>query len=214
MEQRKVRWEHTFQDLGIVGQIPDSHEQIVQGLIPKDLTGKTVLDLACWDGYYSRVAAQHGAKLVVGVDNCSAEMRMSNLSQEEAIHLVMSKQRQVMADLPFHFIPLNVLDIDRLPMQFDLVMCFGIYYHLPDPYTLFEKIRGVCREQLVIEGMVNPGESQPVMYYIKPGQIGGDPTNYWAPTSNCMKLMLERVGFHDVEHVATSGDRGLFRCLK
>ncbi len=209
-----MRWEHTFQDLGITGQIPDSHEQFVQQIIPKDLTGKTVLDLACWDGYYSRVAAQHGAKLVVGVDNCSAEMRMSNMTQEEAIQLVMSKHRQVMGDLPFHFIPLNVLDIDRLPMQFDLVMCFGIYYHLPDPYALFEKIHGVCREQLIIEGMVYPNHSHPIMYHLKSGLVGGDPTNYWSPTPNCLIEMLTRVGFHEVEHVATSGDRGLFRCVK
>src|SRR5690349_9028680 len=43
-------------------------------LLP-DLTGKTVLDLACGTGRYGKIALEHGAKSVLGFDNSHAMLK-------------------------------------------------------------------------------------------------------------------------------------------
>ena len=37
--------------------------------LPEDLSGKSLLDIGCWDGFYSFEAERHGAK-VTAVDCC------------------------------------------------------------------------------------------------------------------------------------------------
>ena len=69
-----MKWYHSFPYA--VGKNPlRFQEEIVAALIPGDLSGKTVLDLAAWDGYFSWVASKRGAEVVVAVDNGLAEAR-------------------------------------------------------------------------------------------------------------------------------------------
>src|SRR5262249_46835319 len=44
---------------------------IKKGLATIDFQGKTVLDLGCWDGYWSFHAERRGAKEVLASDDCS-----------------------------------------------------------------------------------------------------------------------------------------------
>jgi toxoflavin synthase len=48
-----------------------------------DLRGKSVLDLACGEGYYSRILKNLGARRVVGVDLSSKMIELARASERE-----------------------------------------------------------------------------------------------------------------------------------
>lgn len=70
--------------------------------------GKTVLDLACGEGRYSRLLKQQGAAHVVGVD---LSVQMINLAQ----------QQEASAPLGIDYLCRNVLDLGKIG-EFDLVV--------------------------------------------------------------------------------------------
>lgn len=71
-----------------------------------DLTGKSVLDLACGEGWYSRQFKEKGASLVVGVD---ISEKMVELARKQE-----SKQK-----LDIQYIVADVLELGKIG-DFDL----------------------------------------------------------------------------------------------
>lgn len=72
-----------------------------------DLSGQSVLDLACGEGFHTRMLRYRGARKVVGVDISSA---MISLAQ----------QQEMKRPLGIDFVRCDVRDL-QLPQQFDLV---------------------------------------------------------------------------------------------
>ena len=226
-----MEWYHSFPELGIKGFLPYEHEDFVTQLIPEDLTGKTVLDLAAFDGYYSYLACKRGAKTVVAVDNGIHE-ELGYVSQRSPVASCPNPEEHELAiqrlyekykvlndepDVNIHFIPLDVTDLDKIEMKFDYVFCFGLYYHLKNPYDLFEKCYNRCNEKLLIEGEIRIGGG-PVMYLNSKFELNKDSTNYWTPTPQLIKKLLKRIGFRESKVIAVNrirnGGRALFRCSK
>ena len=69
-EMRNIRWFHTI-DLGgglmTPGKDPSGKKLATLGF-PADLTGKTVLDIGAWDGFFSFEAERRGASRVLATD--------------------------------------------------------------------------------------------------------------------------------------------------
>ena len=226
-----MEWYHSFPELGIKGFLPYEHEDFVTQLIPEDLTGKTVLDLAAFDGYYSYLACKRGAKTVVAVDNGIHEelgyvpqrspvASCPNPEEHELAIQRLYEKYKVLNDEPdvnIHFIPLDVTDLDKIEMKFDYVFCFGLYYHLKNPYDLFEKCYNRCNEKILVEGEIRTG-SGPVMYLNSNFELNDDSTNYWNPTPQLVKKLLKRIGFRESKIIAVkrerNGGRALFSGLK
>lgn len=226
-----LKWYHSFPDLGIKGFLPYDHEEFVQQLIPQDLTNKTVLDLASFDGYYSYLACKRGAKTVVAIDNGIHEelgfgpdhfnLRSPKLSypnpeeHELAIKRLYEKYNTLNQEpgVSIHFIPIDVNNMDKLDMKFDYVFCFGIYYHIKNPYDLFEKCYNLCNEKMLLEGDVTKGD-EPTMYINDKFELGEDFTNYWSPTIHLIPKLLKRIGFKEAKVIAAKNGRALFSCSK
>ena len=63
-EAAKVSWFHSL-DLGhgiVTRGYDDSPSKLKALGIPEDLTGKTVVDIGAWDGFFSFEAERRGAK--------------------------------------------------------------------------------------------------------------------------------------------------------
>jgi SAM-dependent methyltransferase len=95
---------------------------------------------------------------------------------------------------------------------FGLVLCFGLLYHLENP---FRAIRGLCsitQRVLVIESMCAPGK-RPEMELLDESQYDNQGLNYVAfyPTESCLVKMLYRAGFPFVYGFANLPDHELFR---
>ena len=112
-----------------------------------------------------------------------------------------------------HFIPMDVFDIDKLKMNFDIVLCFGLYYHVKNIYGLFELCYNKCNDITVIEGPILPRDD-PFIYMNEEFEMHNDCTNYWAVTPSGLVKMLLRIGFNRVEVAGARGPRLVFVAYK
>jgi tRNA (mo5U34)-methyltransferase len=114
---------------------------------------------------------------------------------------------------------------------FDVVLCLGVLYHLRHPLLALDKIHSVCREfafveshvldqAFIQEGQAIPLEQlhplltgSPLMQFYPGDELGQDPSNWWAPNIECLRLMLETCGF-DAMLTGRWGSRAAFRALR
>jgi tRNA (mo5U34)-methyltransferase len=92
---------------------------------------------------------------------------------------------------------------------FDVVFFFGTIYHLKYPYLAIEKISSVCKGSLYVETASldefspyrNSGydRNEMVMEFYPTNEYGKNPSNWWAPTLQCLGAMMETVGFKNIE---------------
>jgi tRNA (mo5U34)-methyltransferase len=112
-----------------------------------DFRGKTVLDIGCWDGYWSFFAERRGAASVLATDD-----RTQNWSNNQGIHVakdLLGSQVEINQDL-------SVYELSSLNRTFDVILCLGVYYHLLDPFYALAQIRHCCHagSLVLIEGAV------------------------------------------------------------
>jgi len=186
---------------------------------PKDLTGKTVLDIGAYDGFFTFEAEKRGAKRVVAMDRHPADHLGFALAHE----LVKSKAEYVVASV-----------YDLSPEKhgvFDVVLFLGVLYHLRHPLLGLEKIHAVCKEFALVESHVldefflhngqgkplrriSPllGES-PIMQFYPGNELNQDCSNWWAPNVECLRLLLETSGFR-AELTGRWGTRAAFKAYR
>ena len=171
--------------------------------IPKDLSGKTVLDIGCNAGFYSIEMKRRGADRVVAIDFDERYLAQARLAAE-------------VLEAEIEFQQLSVYEIGRLEEKFDVVLFMGVFYHLRHPLLALDLIRQhAARDLLVFQSMIRGEESPfeaeadydftntqpfenpafPRMYFIE-RKYAGDPTNWWAPNRSCVEAMLRSAGFH------------------
>src|SRR5262249_45487759 len=106
-----------------------------------DFRNKTVLDIGCWDGYWSFYAERRGAKSVLATDDRSqnwADGRGLLLAKE-----LYGSSVQVNQDL-------SVYQLASLNQRFDIILFLGVYYHLHDPFYAFAQIRHCCHRDTIV----------------------------------------------------------------
>ena len=189
---------------------PDFQSWIAQ-VIPEDLTGKSVLDIGTWDGYFSFLAEERGASRVVAVDKMACRHHVSNLDGFWTAHEILKSRVQLMQ--------IDVYDITRVAEDFDVVFFFGVLYHLKHPLLALEKLYERTKELLLLETHVNTSETMSMDFY-EGDEYGGDPTNWWGPSVKLVEAMCRVCGFARIEkvdqlyHSDSRESRALFRVQK
>ena len=81
----------------------------------------------------------------------------------------------------------------------DLVLCFGLLYHLENPFRAIRKLHTLTDKVLLIETMCVPNLS-PSMELLDEGVAQDQGLNYVAfyPSESCLAKMSYRAGFHFV----------------
>jgi tRNA (mo5U34)-methyltransferase len=155
----RIHWYHEFDfGNGLRAEVktPDaqSHRALwrfIEAELDKvDFAGKTVLDIGCWDGYWSFYAERRGAARVLATDDSS-----QNWTGSAGFHLAKELfQSSVECDLE-----LSVYDLSKLEHKFDIILCLGVFYHLIDPFFAFAEIRHTCHNasMVIFEGDVYCG---------------------------------------------------------
>lgn len=112
-----------------------------------DFRGKRVLDIGCWDGYWSFYAERRGARSVLATDDIS-----QNWASGEGLRLA----KQLLGSQIEVNQRLSVYQLSSLQQTFDVVLCLGVYYHLYAPYYAFSQVRHCCGPDtlVVFEGDV------------------------------------------------------------
>jgi tRNA (mo5U34)-methyltransferase len=175
--------------------------------IPKNLAGKSVLDIGCNAGFYSIEMKRRGAERVLGID-----------FDDE--YLAQARFAAGVTGSDIEFRKLSVYDVGALGERFDVVLFMGVLYHLRHPLLALDLIHEhVAKDLLVFQSMqrgskeVESIAENPHFWEVEPFDRPGypklhfiehryadDPTNWWVPNRACAEAMLRSVGFAILNH--------------
>lgn len=193
-----IQWFHRI-DLGhglITPGVDDSLRKLCAIRMPEDLSGKTVLDIGAWDGFFSFEAERRGASRVMATDDyCwSGKSWGSKKGFDFARETLNSQVEDKLID---------VMDISTDTVgSFDIVLFLGVLYHLRHPFIALEKTAAVTRECLILETEVDLiNLRHPAMIFYPGTELNDDPTNWWAPNPRGLLAMLKSLGFTRIDLV-------------
>src|SRR2546426_4157341 len=132
-------WYHSFEDIDGVMPLEWLRERWLRFPIPQDLTGRRVLDIGAWDGWFSFEMERRGAH-VVAID--SAEHTRFLVARD----LLQSKVEYYTADI----CRVRPQDFGR----FDIVLFFGVLYHLKHPLLALENVCDLTTDMAFVESYV------------------------------------------------------------
>ena len=190
-------WWHSFElpDGDVIQGVSDLEAQkmrIAQFPIPDDLTGKRVLDIGAWDGWFSFEMERRGAE-VLAID------RFDNPRFHEIRERLGSR---------VEYRRLDVYDVSpRTVGQFDIVLFMGVLYHLKHPLLALERVCSVAREMAAVEsfvlgeqhGLTAGQEERNLLEFFEDDDFGGQVDNWFAPTTACLLALCRAAGFARVE---------------
>ena len=172
-------------------------------LVPRDLTGKTVLDIGCNAGFYSFEMRRRGASRVLGIDSDARYLAQARLAAE------------VLDMDGVEFRQMGVYDVAALGERFDHVIFMGVLYHLRHPLLALDLIRAhVAGDTMLFQTLTRgpgtvaePAEDYdfsedahfqqpdwPRMAFIE-RKWAHDWTNWWVPNRAGVEAMLRASGF-------------------
>lgn len=185
-----------------LGDFPAFKWREIEPNLPRDLSGKRVLDIGCNAGFYSFALAERGAE-VLGIDSDPRYLRQARWAQD------------VLGVSSVRFEEISVYDVDRLDGNFDIVFFMGVFYHLRHPLLALDLVARLEPELLVFQTLTFGGEEVsphvrdetdfvsrhllaepgwPHMAFIEK-TFCHDPTNWWVPNHAAVEGMLRSAGF-------------------
>jgi len=196
--------------------------------IPDDLTGKRVLDVGAWDGFWTFEALKRGARAVLAIDDfsdelgqgkkhdwtafdiCREALGFTDEGKEEGLGFNRWKNStgQICGRLEK-----SIDDLDEeFHGRFDIIFFFGTIYHLKNPFGAMEKLASLCDGEIYIESAVcddyspyrgGVGHGYPnndaIMEFYPQNQYGGNDSNWFVPTLQCLGSMADAVGFKNIQ---------------
>lgn len=209
-------WWHTI-DVGhgvlTPGQTSPEGQDLRAGVIPRSLRGKSVLDVGCWDGYFSFWCERRGA-IVMPIDDFQHKVFVKH---KYGIALRGGEGFAVAARLLGSRLKLRPCSFLSADGSFDVVLYLGVLYHERHPLLALEHLARLTNETAVIETHYVKDSRDPVLHFYPGAYLNNDPTNYWGPSISCVELMLREVGFRSVSLAETykdNDDRAVFVALK
>jgi tRNA (mo5U34)-methyltransferase len=187
----QVDWWHTI-DLGEGLVTPGrdrSAEKLARMHLPADLSGRTVLDIGAWDGFFSFECERRGAERVLAADLYAWEgAEGGDTGFEVARSALGSRVESVRIDA-------MELSPDTVGV-FDIVLHLGVLYHMKHPLLALERVASVTGDQLILETHVDfVNVRRPCMAIYPGGEAKQDATNWCGPNPAAVEAMLRMAGF-------------------
>ncbi len=189
-------------------------EAVVSDAYPDGMAGLSAVDLACHQGYFAMELAKLGCGEVLALDARPEHVADATLMRDA---LALPQVRPALCDV-------HQASAARFG-QHDLVLCFGLLYHLENPVGALRVARDLCRGVCLVETQVVPNLSGPVDWgsyrFVKPlqGVFGIIDETYethgpemsttgicLAPSVEALLWLMEKVGFQDVRLIAPPDD--------
>ena len=193
-----IRWAHRI-DLGqgiVTPGIWNTPGMLQRLRLPADLSGQSVLDVGCWDGFYSFEAERRGARRVLATDSFTWQRK--SWGSKDGFELARRALASRVEDRE-----IDVLDLSPEAVGvFDVVLFLGVLYHMKHPMLALERVASVTGQLLVVETVIDLlyVPAQALTFY--PGaELEQDESNWFGPTPSAVEAMLRSVGFSRVERV-------------
>jgi tRNA (mo5U34)-methyltransferase len=191
--------------------------------LPRDLRGLRVLDIGAWHGCFSFECERRGASEVVALtmepDESTGFSRLAHAAGSRVVRNV----------------PGTAYHLDQRELgHFDLVLFFGVLYHLRYPLLAVDNIRNICRGTVLIESHViddswlhrrqpnaplmplhrlHPTLSEvPLWRYYYDGELLGDGSNFFGPNCQAVLDAFASAGFES-RLIYRWGDRATFEAV-
>lgn len=178
------------------------------GFMPKVEEGgiRCVADFGCANGDLTFAMSMAGFDMTAidfSFRHDQAPLQVSSVAQSEGFEIGVV---DMSVDQPFSLETLRnhlVHGGANLPADsFDLAICFGLLYHLKNPFAFVESLRGIAKNVVLGTHLMThtPGlemrvAGQPLAYLVDEAELNGDPTNYWIFTERAFRRLAERCGF-------------------
>lgn len=131
-------------------------------IFESDLTGKSVLDVGCFYGFFLHEALRRGARRAVGIEADPERFRIASILARQWGGSIEIRE--------------GVLEQVELDEEFDVVLFLNVLHHVRDPIEAMRKLATLCRSTLIVEfrqphdpqfvqecfhGPLDPGEPKP-----------------------------------------------------
>ena len=175
-------------------------EAEVFGITPELMKNCWVLDVGCWDGIHSWWALEYGANTVWSFD-CKPLPTLKVLKEIREYH-----------DLNcagWRFDTREGNTVEKLPFdseQFNVVLFFGVFYHIEDPMAGFRECVRVCKPggTILAHGamcdIINKPNEDIAWYNAKDLGVPGVGAK-WYPTDGAVHYALKAFGCGETELV-------------
>lgn len=176
-----------------------------------DLSGRTVLDVGAWNGFFSFEAKRRGAARVLATDSyCWSHPQIRG---REAFDIARSA---LGADVDAREIDVADLSVEAVG-EFDVVLYLGVFYHRYDAIEALAKVARLAKHVLIVETHLDLRDIDvPAMAFYLGSELNNDPTNWWGPNEHCMQALLLGHGFTDIEisHHPAGPSRAIFHAWR
>lgn len=183
--------------------------------VPADLTGKRVLDVGAWDGFWTFEALKRNARQAIAIDNFSDYLGTLNKTDRRAWeNFDLCREAFAYGPDRCERYEMDAYDVSEERLgRFDVVFCFGTLYHLRHPLLALDKLASICDGDIYVESAIlddfspyrggfghgYPG-GQLVMEFYPDNQYGNNHSNWWVPTLHCLAQMVRAAGFtHEIQ---------------
>lgn len=160
--------------------------------LPDDLSGKRVLDIGPWDGFYSFEMERRGAE-VVAIDYV-------DLDTFRAL------RREFQSNVTYRRMEIYEVEPGSIG-SFDVVLCLGVLYHLKHPLLALEKVCAITKDRCVVDTFVVDGEEWqaghrgaiPYVEFYERAELAGQLDNWCGPTVGAVEAWIRAAGFARAE---------------
>jgi FkbM family methyltransferase len=158
----------------------------------------TALDAGCGVGFFAKIL--HDADLHVS----AFDGRLENVAEA----------RRRFPQIFFQEGDVESPEIRKLG-EFDLVLCFGLLYHLENPMAAIRNLRSLTCKALLLESMCLPDQEPFLLLRDEPSAADQSLTDLACyPSEGCLAKMCYRAGFKSVLRVSPLPDHEQFRDTK
>lgn len=167
----------------------------VLGRLKPSIRMETALDAGCGVGFFSKTLVD------LGLSACGFDGREDNIAE--------ARRR-------FPGVPFETADIEdrsvRALGSFDFVLCFGLVYHLENPWLAMRNLRALTGKCLLLESMCIPDERPSMLLREEPRSNDQSMTDMACyPSEGSLVKMLYRAGFTLVYRVVPLPEHDDFR---
>ncbi len=212
----KIRWFHRI-DLGsgvVTAGLDDSARKLATLGMPEDLSGKSVLDVGAWDGFFSFEAERRGARRVLATDSYCWRGGQRGAGTKAGFDFARGALKSEVEELEIDVIELSPERIGT----FDLVFFLGVLYHMRHPLLSLERAASVTAPggMVILEThLALMDVKSPALAFYPGRELNNDPTNWYGPNPAAVEGMLRSAGFREaVLHGMAGRDRGVFHAWK
>jgi tRNA (mo5U34)-methyltransferase len=174
--------------------------------LPEDLTGRRVLDIGAWDGWFSFEAEKRGAA-VTAID-------CVEYATFREIHGRLGSR-----------VDYRIVDLFDLAGAglgtFDFVLFLGVLYHLKHPLLGLEAVCALTREIALVDSFVTDGDTWmdhrddlPAMEFYETDELAGRLDNWYGPSVTCLLALCRAAGFARVELLHAQGHSASVACYR